>query len=346
MKLKCHKILFLVLSIVILTLSGCKTYEYFNIEVLEPAELYLSPEIQTLAVAHNITVADADSAGMPFRIYGELYYDTVFIDTALGRASVYGLADELKIIGRLDAKTVDSLERLLPKNTMDYTLGDVDFIKILCDEVNADAFLVLNDISHENSYDNYFGKSGGIFGMFEVIMNTEWLFINPYTSKLIDKKNFSDTLYYDLESLEIDENDDGLKARKEVLTKAALSAGYQYASWISPHYVQTSRLIFKKGDKNIKRGFEQAKAGNWKNAAYFWREALSTNDQKIRAQACFNLALASEMEGLLEPALEWAKESNAVFPDKLNTTYISILEKRIQQQKDIVQQMGMEDVGK
>jgi len=328
-----------------LFLSACKTYEYFNIEVLEPAELFLAPDIQALAIAHNITLDDADSIGMPFRIYGELYYDTVFIDTALARASIKGLADELNFTGRLSTVTIDSLEKLLPKNTMDYTQADIDFIRNLCEENASNALLVLNQITHENSYDEYFGKSGGLYGVFEVVINTEWLLINPYTSKLLDIKNLADTLYIELESLEIDENDNGFKARKEILGKAAMASGYEYASRISPHYVQTSRLIFKTGNKYIKTGFEQAQSGNWKNAAYFWRQALSSEDLKIRAQACFNLALASEMEGLLEPGLEWAKESYRYFPDELNSTYIHILEQRIQQHKDIIKQMAVENVG-
>ncbi len=51
------------------------------------------------------------------------------------------------------------------------------------------------------------------------------------------------------------------------------------------------------------------------------------------------------MEGLLEPALEWANESYQYFPDTLNATYIYILEKRIQQQKDLILQMDEIDVG-
>jgi hypothetical protein len=345
MKFKIQNNTIFLFALAMLLFTSCKTYEYFNIEVLEPADLYLSPAIQTLAIAHNISLADADSAGMPFRIYGELYYDTVFIDTALSRASINGLADELIFTGRLSTVTIDSLEKSLPKNTMDYTQSDIDFIRNLCDENASNAFLILNQIAHENSYDEYFGKSGGFYGVFKVVMKTEWLLINPYTSKLLDRKLMNDTLFYELEDLEIDENDDGFEVRKEILTKAALNSGFNYASWISPHYVQTSRLVFTKGDKNIKSGYEQAQSGNWKSAAHYWRESLTSGDIKIKAQACFNLALANEMEGLLEPALEWAKESYGYFPDTLNATYISILETRIRQQKDIIRQMGDESGG-
>jgi tetratricopeptide (TPR) repeat protein len=339
------KILAVFVISVTLLLSACKSYEYFNIEVLEPAELFLTPDIQTLVVAHNITTDDADSAGTPFMVYGMPGYDSLFIDTTLARTSIIGLADGLSFAGRLATVKVDSLSKTLPKYTSEYTNDDVNFIRKLCNDKAANAFVLLNKIEYENAYDVYLSKSGGYYGEFETIMKTEWLLINPFISKLIDIKTLVDTVYIQVEPLEIDEKNSGFETRKEVLAKAALAAGHEYASWISPHFVQTSRMVFKKGDENIKTGYKQAGMGNWKNAAFFWRKALSSPEPKIVAQACFNLALASEMEGLLEPALEWAKESFEYFPDTLNVTYISILEERIRQQQDILQQMDETDGG-
>lgn len=345
MFLKIHKILILILLSAILFLSACKSYEYFNIEILEPAELFLKPDIQTLAVAHNISIEDADSLGTKFRVYDMIGYDTVFIDTSLAMSSLKTLAGGLEIGGRLSAVIIDSLPQPYPKSVLDFQNEDVNSIRELCDDNSANAFLLLNTLGQENAYDVFLDKSGGYYGEFEIFMNTEWLLINPYTSKLIDRKNLLDTVYYQVDPLDIDEKNSGFEARKEALVQAAKIAGDEYAGWISPHLVQTSRMIFKKGDENIKAGYEQATLGNWKNAAWFWKNALASKELKIKAQACFNLALASEMEGLLEPSLEWAKESYQYFPDTLNATYVSILEERIQQMHDLLQQMDGLDMG-
>jgi hypothetical protein len=345
MNFKNYKTFIILFLPAIMFLSACKTYEYFNIEVLEPAELFLSPDIQTLAVAHNISMADADSAGTKFNVYDMLGYDTVFIDTSLALSSIKSLAEGLEIGGRLLAVIIDSLPQPYPKSVLNYKTGDVNSLRKLCDDHSANAFLLLNTLEQENAYDVFLDRSGHYFGEFEVIMKTEWLLINPYTSKLIDIKNLSDTVYFQVDPLDLDETNTGFEARKEALTQAAIVAGYEYAAWISPHLVKTSRLIFKKGDKNIKAGYEQAGLGNWKNAAFYWKNALASKEIKIKARACFNLALASEMEGLLEPALEWAKESYQFFPDTLNAIYISILEKRIQQQHDLLRQMDGVDMG-
>ncbi len=345
MNLKSYKISVVIVVLASLFLSACKTYEYFNIEVLEPAELFLAPDIQMVAVAHNILIDDTDSAGMPFRVYDMVGNDTVFIDTTLANASIIGLADGLNYAGRLSIVTIDSISRALPKYATEYTNDDVSFIRRLCDDKAAHAFLILNELEHKNAYDIFLDKSGRLYGEFEVIIKTEWLLINPYLSKLIDIKSLVDTLYFQVEPLNFDEKNTGFEAKKEILMEAALATGYKYSSWISPHFVQTSRMVFKTGDKDIKAGFNQASLGNWKNAAWFWRNALASTDPKIKAQACFNLALASEMEGLLKPALGWANESFQYFPDTLSANYIAILEKRIQQQKALILQMDEINVG-
>ncbi len=330
----------------LLFLTACKTYEYFDIEILEPAELFFPQDMQNLVVAHNIFPAEGDTIGKPFMIYGQPGQDSVYIDTSLASAAINGLTEMLNFTRRFAAVVEDSLKRVFTKSVKEYTQNDVDYIRKLCESRSSDALILLNEIEHNNSYDVFVSDAGGYFGEFEVTIKTEWLFINPFKSKLIDKKIILDTIYYQVEPLNIDEKNNGFEARKEALAQVALISGNTYGTHISPHYMQTSRIVFKKGDKNIKTGFEQAQLGNWKNAAFFWREALISPERKIQALASFNLALANEMEGLLEPALEWAKDSYRYFPDTLNATYISILRERIKQQKDLILQMGDEDAGK
>ena len=324
----------------LLFLSACKPYEYFDIEILEPAELFFPQDIQNLMVAHNIFPTGADTIGKPFMIYGQPGNDSIYIDTAMARAAINSLTGMLNFTGKFTVVVEDSLERKFPKYAKEFTRDDVGYIRHLCEFNSADAFILLNELEHLNSYDVFLSKSGDYFGEFETIIKTEWLFINPFTSKLIDEKIILDTIYYQVEPLNINEDNNGFEARKWTLAQAAGISGNSYGTHISPHYVQSSRMVFIKGDKNIKTGYQQAQSGNWKNAAYFWRKSLNSSERKIQARASFNLALASEMEGLLEPALQWAKGSYHYFPDTLNATYISILQERVKQQEDLILQMG------
>lgn len=340
------KLLSFITIAALLFLTACKTYEYFDIEILEPAELFFPPDMQSLVIAHNIFPTQGDTIGKPFMIYGQPGNDSVYIDTALAMTAIHSLAGMMNFAGRFTVVVEDSLKMTFPKSVEEYTLDDLNYIRKLCESWSSDGLILLNEMEHSNSYDVFVSKSGGYLGEFETTIKTEWLFINPFISKLIDKKIILDTVYFQVEPLNIDGENNGFEARKEALNQASSLSSNTYGQHISPHYVQTSRMIFKKGDKNIKTGYQQAQLGNWKNAAYFWRNALSSPEQKTQALAGFNLALASEMEGLLEPALEWAKDSYRYFPDTLNATYISILRERIKQQEDLILQMGDGDAGK
>jgi len=319
--------------------ASCKTYDYFNIEILEPAELILPQEMDTLLLTHRIYPTEGDTLYGSYKIFDNIFHDTVFIDSTLARNALSELAQSLHFSGRFVTKTVDTMRRRFPVSAAHFTEEDVNYLKKLCESAHADIIVMLNNWNATSSFDIFDDESGVYFGLFEVETASEWLLIDPFRSKLIDKHQQKDTLYYEVAPHGIQTDSAWNNARLQVMAIAARETGKKYADHLSPHYVQSSRLVFNKGDRNLKKGYAQAVEGNWKNAAYFWRKALASPEPKIKAMASFNLALASEMEGLLVPALEWAKESYGYFPDKLNTTYISILQKRIRQQEDIILQM-------
>ncbi len=164
----------------LLFLSACKTYEYFNIEVLEPAELYFAPEMRSVVVAHNIFRDEVDTAGMPFKLFDKLGYDSIYLDAALAGEAIHNLAGMLNFTGRFRALTTDSLGRVFPVNTEDFTRDDVNFMKKLCEENAADAFIFLIAMEHSSNYDVYLSNMGGYYGEFEIIVNSEWFFIKKF----------------------------------------------------------------------------------------------------------------------------------------------------------------------
>lgn len=319
--------------------SGCKTTEYFTIDVMEPAELYLPVGLDTILVTHNAFPDTTNPEGTPFVIYGKLLHDTAFRDTALAWKAITTLDDMLGEIGRFETIFIDTLGKGLPDKPNEYTEADIATIKRWCNQHGAKAFLILTSLEKKISYDVYYGMFGNDVGEFAAVIAGRWLLINPFAVKLIDDKMMLDTLYLPVKDPYAQNDVENYRNSVELLEDAAVMMGINYGSYISPHFSQTSRVVFTKGDKGIREGFEQAQAGDWKTAAVFWREALTVSDNKVRAKASFNLALASEMEGLLEPALEWAKESYQFFPDTINKTYIGILEERIKNQEGIILQM-------
>ncbi len=320
-------------------LTGCKSTEYFTIDVMEPAELYLPIGLDTILVTHNAFPDTSKPDGTPFVIYGQLLRDTVFRDSALAGKAISTLNNMLEEIGRVETIFIDTLGKGLPDKAEEYTESDIINIKKWCRQHGAKAFLILTSLEKKVSYDIYYGMLGNDVAEFSAAISGRWLLINPFASKLIDSKMLYDTLYLPVKDPYGRNDEENYRNSIDLLEDAAELMGISYGSYISPHYAQTSRMVFTRGNRNMKKGYELAQLGDWKIAAVFWREALTEPDNKIRAKASFNLALASEMEGLLEPALEWAEESYRFFPDTINGTYIEILKERIKNHKEIILQM-------
>lgn len=327
------------LILILLTTQGCKTYEYFSIDVMEPAEIYLPQNIEKILITHNAYPDTAKPEGTVFTIFGNTLSDTIFRDSAMAALATTTLSEMLNQIQMLEAETLDSPGFIFPDEPGAYSDEMVSRIKAICREKNADAFLIMTSLKKEIEYDIYYGNFGNTFGEFAVFISSRWLLIDPFNLKLIDSKVIRDTLYLPVSKPYLRTVDDNYAQSIDLLFEAAEKTGILYGSYISPHYAETNRMIFTKGHKYIKTGYLKALQGDWKEAAFYWREALSVQNRKIRAKASFNMALANEMEGMLEPALEWAKESYRFFPDTLNMTYIKILEARLKDQKGIVQQM-------
>lgn len=336
--LKIHRF-WMALALVMFILAGCKSIRYFTIDVMEPAELYLPESFDTILVTHNALPDTGKPSGTPFIIYGELLRDTAFRDSALALKSIRTLDDMLAQIGRFEVIVVDSLGKGMPDEAENYTAKHVDSIKKWCRQYHADGFLIMTSLDKKIRYDIYYGLLGSSFGEFSAMISSEWLLINPFTSKLIDAKTIRDTLYMPVDDPYGRSDEENYTGSIQLLEDVAASTGIQYGSYLSPHYAQTNRMVFIKGNRDIKKGYREAEQGNWKTAAAYWREALTQADNKVRAKASFNLALASEMEGLLEPALGWAQKSYEFFPDTINQTYIDILKERIKNQEKIILQM-------
>ncbi len=325
--------------ILLIVLQGCKTYEYFTIDVLEPAEIYLPQNINKLLVTHNALPDTTKALGTVFKIFGNKISDTVFRDSAMAGLAIHTLSNMVELIGKMELECLDSIDIIYPDRADDYNVEMIRKIREMCEKRDADAFLILTSLLKEVSYDIYYGNFGNAFGEFAVVISTRWLLINPFASKLIDGKVIKDTLYLNVLKPFSRTIDDNYIRSIDLLNEAAIQTGILYGSYLSPHYAQTERMVFINGHKYLKQGYADALQGNWRGAALHWREALTVQNTKIRAKACFNLALANEMEGLLEPALEWAKESYLFFADTINSTYIKILEERLKDQDEIMQQM-------
>ena len=109
---------------------------------------------------------------------------------------------------------------------------------------------------------------------------------------------------------------------------------------IAPTYVSVSRSYYGRGSDGLKRAKNHVKAGDWEGATQIWLQEVNSPDTKVRGKAEYNLALAAEVAGDLETALQWARKGAVDLANSRSRSYVATIERRIADQQRLQQQMA------
>ncbi|MDR0419371.1 MAG: DUF6340 family protein [Prevotellaceae bacterium] len=108
------------------------------------------------------------------------------------------------------------------------------------------------------------------------------------------------------------------------------------ASNINVHWLADSRVYYSSGSKNMRKAEEYANTYSWSEAMALWQNDVNTKNEKLSAKAAFNMALACEMMGLFDVAIDWLKYAEARFPKlPLVKNYQIVLQRRGEQKSKI-----------
>jgi len=126
--------------------------------------------------------------------------------------------------------------------------------------------------------------------------------------------------------------------REEVVQALGHQAGRAYLDHVRPWKQTVPRLVFVKGSDSIKRGYKLAAGGDWVAAEREWRISLDDPKAKIRGRAAHDIALAHEMRGDLEGAMEWVERAASEISAMTVKQYRKVLEQRLPDQAQVDRQ--------
>ncbi len=200
----------------------------------------------------------------------------------------------------------------------------------------------------------------------EVIVSLDYMRINPYSDNIPKWENGIKSYYgyldiavycywrvYDLRSKKISnsflhrdtlswEATDWVEVRTgnqlpgffTASAYAGADAAEKYAKLIAPTWNNDTRILFNGNSRYFSQATTFAEKGNWIDAAALWQKHTGDKNRSIAAKAAFNMALANEMLGNFEVALEWLNEAQKLNPKlKEIEDYRSIIEERIEANK-------------
>lgn len=121
-----------------------------------------------------------------------------------------------------------------------------------------------------------------------------------------------DTLFYDETQLSpyLFNN----KPPKKLLNNSCQYLGRFFGTKAIPSWLQVDRLYYKSNNLDMLQAEKYALENDWLKAAEIWNKETKNKSPRIAAKACYNMALACEMEARLDAGIDWLVKSYSILP--------------------------------
>jgi hypothetical protein len=321
------------LMIVALTVSGCSKYGYVSLNYPQPPQVYLPDDVHNIAVVNRSLVEKEDEGGK--------------IIEAIASSEIAGsdrLASDECIKGVFDAvKGMEGTEVIIPQKVRLTGTGtrempellDWDLVAGICESEGTDALLVLEtfdsntDLLLSTATDQVAAlistgsPKPAIPGQVTMNVVCYWRLYYPGTKSIIDQYQHTSYQKFNLNA--------GMPP-PHALPQTAYEAGIAYIQRFLPGFYVVRRDLYKRTGGSAKRqfkaGYRRAEVANWEGAMELWNELTDHNSRKTSGRACLNMAVANEVLGNTDLALEWSNKSYEFYRDKLGRNYSKILLRR------------------
>ncbi|MGD2033769.1 MAG: DUF6340 family protein [Bacteroidales bacterium] len=321
------------LILVSLVFTGCSKYGFVKLNYPQPPAAYLPEDVRTIAVVNRSLVKEEDRSAQ--------------VIESVASAEVAGsdrLASDECLKGVYDGiNGWNGIKIIIPGNTRLYGTGTLETpdlldwkqVEELCSSANSDVLLVLENFDSNTDLAMAVAADQAISVLqtgtpnpaipAQVRMNvvSYWRLYDPVTRSVIDQ-------YRQSENITISTED--VIPPMGALREIAYSAGREYIERFLPGYYTVKRDMYKKAkgpNKHLFRtGFRRAEVANWEGAIEIWNGLTEDSKRKTAGRACLNIAVAYEVLGNTDLALQWAKRAYEDYNDKLARDYAKILLKR------------------
>lgn len=260
--------------------------------------LFTFPEnINSIAV-FNISTQDQKNISVEFMIGNTLPQDTMLNFAEISNQCTDELANYLQ----------KEKYFLKVRNFRDsiYLFGPENNDKnVLFEKTRADLIVTLNDLDFKIVN---FNKEG------DMIVNQAtltWSVFNKNDS-LSYLYNQRDTLIYDGQDLPYPFNLS--KRLKHVVDNSSKFFGKAFGSKMIPSWIQVERMFYTSNNHEMMEAEKYARDNQWRSAAEIWSKKTKNKNEMIAAKATYNMALACEMEGQMDAAIDWLVQSFNLLP--------------------------------
>lgn len=320
--------------VLLLFLSSCVTLNEFPIEVFQPAKVVLSAEIKNVTlVSRNMKYTNDTLQNFYSKDYRRIKdIIPINIDSISVQACFDSLSLKMQAQKRFSKIMVLPVSSLPVKYVKIITPPSKKLIRKISSDTNADALILLD--MYSSFYSVYPNPDNGR-SIAKVVTASIWTIYDASKVRIINHTSLIDTLYWDgLDELE-NYSASRIPNKKAAIKIAAGLAGVNYSKTIVPNWAKVYRNTLSCNQVDFKKAAELAKKNKWEEASALWGKYTESTNKRYKMQALFNLAIASEMNGNIEAAMDMISKASKVSSSPFYATenenirkYSAVLAKR------------------
>mgnify|MGYP001283822250 CR=1 FL=1 len=347
--MKRNSYLYILVIFVAIMLFSCSQYQTITIENQEPAKYHVPEEIQSLTLMNRGLTSEfvnfrEDSLQKYFykRNYSVKTYvlDSLASDTCLQAAGKL-----LYESGRYDVVIPENrnIRRNSDFHTIEQPLG-WNYVDSICKTYNTDALLVMEKFTTQvntelNAEKNESSDGKYFYASFDICYDSFFRIYYPKKKEITGQFFMRDTIFWAYDDFNLQNIFLNIPPIKEGLIQCGIKVAMDLNDNISPSWIPDNRGLFVINNKNEEEKKWISK-NNWDKLSEYWKPLTESKNSGIRSKAEFNMALASELNGRIDDAIQWAEKSLQTSFRNQTDIYLKKLKQRkaelnrIEQSKD------------
>lgn len=339
------------LVILAMVFTGCSSTKNVTIDSMRPAEVTFPSSVQSIVLLDRTEFESTVESIIEGVLTGELPDEDNYGTQEL----INGFKNQMRYSNRFDIKVANervkgnSLTSLFPDQLPWEVVG------AFCEKYNSQAMLSVE------IFDTDFLITDGIRKVKKkrkIDGKEREVEVNEYYAEGVANVTIGLRLYYPEKEIIFDQQlinrnktwnakgnsiQDAIKqliAKNDATGYLSNRVGQNYAYKIAPMPIKITRTFEAESDDTpeIEIGTRYAEVGNWEQAATVWESGLSKAPIEDAGYLTYNIAVANEVLGDLELALNWAEESYVKYGNEDALNYVNLLKERLIDEDQVRQQ--------
>ena len=342
-----------IIGILLMVLANSCSHTTY-LQVMQPAEIDIPQHIKKVGLINRSFPSKQDNETTFWNILeGVATGEQIRMDYDASFDCVEELRRTLSAGDRFQAWVFESPDGGTGREVMSPPLT-WEKVEKMCKDNQVDAIVAL-EVFDSDSYTNtkegtrdVKGKDGVVTKVPEFLVTgntkiiTKWRVYDIANKRIIDMASNNDTKSFTGRGATPQMALEQLPNKRLMTSQTGAYVGSLYGRRISPNWITVGRNIYTKAkrDPNMKLAGKAAKVGNWQKAIEKWNKLSNSSNPKIASRAGYNMAVACEVEGKLDLAIDWAHKTFTKYSFVPARDYENILQQRKRDNERLNEQMG------